>query len=240
MTTCTRASCGRKAKGRGLCYIHVRLRGPAYRPADAAAEHIRELRGFGWTYEQIADAAQIHRNTPSSLHNNRYHRVRPETEVAILAIVAAPIGALRMPTSIGLRRRVQALAWMGWTGVEVARRAGTTYGSLSTLMLASRSPSWRYAQKVDAVYRDLAHVRGPSRGAAAKARGRGHHPPSAWFAATIDDPNALPVTSLRSGIDLAEVIHLELGGCHITEIARRMGVSVKGIEKARAVAKRAA
>lgn len=252
MTTCSRPRCARATHSRGLCYMHVRATANSPRPADAATAHIATLRGLGWTHGQIATAAGVHRNTVRYLHDGRHGRVRPETEAAILSVHPAPIGARSMPTSIGLRRRVRALARLGWPAEQVAVRAGTTGGSLSTLMLANRAPSFRYAARIAEVYLELADTAGPSSRAAATARTRGWPPPAAWDD-NIDDPEAQPdcapdeelvdevaVQRVLSGhahhtiLTVAERVHmvgLYMGhGGTSTSLAKLMGSSHKRVK----------
>lgn len=190
--TCSRPRCGRMPRSRGVCYMHLRAVAQGCRPVAAARARIAELREVGWTHSQIADAAGVHRNTVRYVHDGRRQRVRTSVEAAILSVQMAPIGARGMPTSIGLRRRVQALARMGWTAEDVAARAGTTAGSLRTLATANRAPSFRYAARVFAVYVELADTVGPSTRAAVCARTRGYPPPAAWDD-DIDDPSAVPL-----------------------------------------------
>lgn len=142
-------------------------------------------------------------------------------------------------SSLGVVRRRQALAAIGYGLPQLVPHLGVPARALGNYL---RRPHVSRATfgKWSAVYDRLCMTPGPGWMAANYARRMGWAPPLAWD--DIDDPTAVPDLGeeTQSVIDLAEVVHLERGGCHITEIARRMGVSVKGIEKARSQARRAA
>lgn len=105
------------------------------RVADRARSHVAALRDLGWTYEQIAQAATVSTWVPHRLATGHTRQLLPESERAIVAVPLVPRDSHRGIDSAGTRRRVQALAWMGWPGAEVARRAGTTQSALATLIL---------------------------------------------------------------------------------------------------------
>lgn len=180
------------------CYRrYIRMGRYGYVDATEARAHVLHLRDLGWTWEQIAEAAGTSKWTASAAGSGRIRRLWPESARALLAIEPVPRGSHRGVDSTGTRRRVQALAWMGWPKAEVARRAGTTQLTLQTLILPTRRPSYTLARRVDAVYADLRRRTGPSKVAAGKARAAGFAPPLAWTAATIDDPRAAPCVEPR-------------------------------------------
>lgn len=145
-------------------------------------------------------------------------------------------------STIGIIRRRQALAALGWGLDDLAPHLQVASLSAVSYMVRRDSVTRATFDRWVAAYERLSMTPGPSVKTRQRALRMGWAPPLAWDDETIDDPSAVPdwgeVSPPR--IDLAEVDHLELGGCHITEIARRMGVSVKGIEKARQKAGRAA
>lgn len=194
---CADPSCGRTSTTRGYCEHHYRRRlhtgRYGYQDASEIRAHLERLRGLGWTWGQIGNAAGISWAIPFHLLTGRqYRRVLPETRDALLAVPAVPASSHRGMDSAGTRRRVQALAWMGWPCAEVARRIGSTGQSLATLILPTRRISFAMAAKVSGVYDELSGIRGPSNISAAKARGLGFAPPAAWDEGTIDDPAARP------------------------------------------------
>lgn len=163
-----------------------------WRDAAPARRHVAALRELGWTYAQIAEAAGLSKWVPHNLATGRTAHVWPESERAILAVPLVPRSSRRGVDSAGTRRRVQALAWMGWPAAEVARRAGITHRALATQIHPNRRVSYALARRVAAVYDELSGVRGPSVQAAARARQLGHAPPAAWDEGEIDDPAAKP------------------------------------------------
>lgn len=194
---CAHPSCGSPSKTRGYCEHHYRRRlhtgRYGYQDATEVRAHLERLRELGWTWGQIGDAAGISWAIPFHLITGRQHRrVLPETRDALLAVPLMPAASRRGVDSTGSRRRVQALAWMGWPCAEVARRIGSSRPSLATLILPSRRISFAMAAKVAAVYDELSGTRGPSNISAAKARELGFAPPAAWDDETIDDPGARP------------------------------------------------
>lgn len=209
-----------------------------YVSTEPVRQHLAELRELGWTWEQIAAAAGVSTWVPHHAGTGRTQRMLKDRADALLAIPVSPRESHRGVDSAGTRRRVQALAWMGWTCEEVARRAGTTYAALRTLILPRRRISYALAGRVAAVYGQLSMQQGPSKGAAGKARGLGFAPPLAWDDTTIDDPAAQPDwgDAPERGVAWDELPHLLAGGCSIDEAARRLGVAAATVRGRTAVA----
>jgi hypothetical protein len=193
---CARPGCTDAAGPRGFCESDyrrkIRMRLFGYRDAGPARVHVAALRDLGWTYEQIAEAAQVSTYVPHKIATGRTQRLWPESEQALLAIPLKARDSHRGINSAGTRRRVQALAWMGWPATEVAARAGTTPATLRTLILPSRQISFALARRVAEVYERLSLTSGPSKGSASKARQLGFAPPMAWDDDRIDNPRARP------------------------------------------------
>lgn len=205
----------------------IRMGLNGYVPVGPVREHVARLRELGWTYEQIAEAAGVSTWVPHRAGTGQVKRLWKDRADAVLKVPLQPRGSHRGVDSTGTRRRVQALAWMGWPCAEVARRAGTTRRTLATLILPHRSISFALAGRVAKVYDELCMVPGPSKVAAAKARTLGFAPPLAWDEDTIDDPAAAPDVGgdPGRGVDWGELRHLVRSGCSVDEAARRLGVS---------------
>lgn len=103
-------------------------------------------------------------------------------------------GGDRHVPAVGLVRRVEALAVLGWSNREVAARAGvsrahlqqTRSGKFSTVLLSTH-------QKIDAVYRELMWTVCDSHGSKwtrAHAKRAGYAPAAAWD--DIDNPRERP------------------------------------------------
>ncbi|MGI5223574.1 hypothetical protein [Actinoallomurus sp. CA-142502] len=209
-TTCGTLGCNRvltpqDRRGRcNACYNRRRRMGLCgwVTDTDEIRARIQRLRDMGWTWRQIAEAAGVSPNVPIFLATGRTQRLWPESAEALLSVpLTPPPDNRRGIDSTGSRRRVQALAWMGWPAEEVARRAGTTKSTLATEILPSRQISVALARRINAVYRELSARPGPSKSAAVKARSLGHAPPAAWDDDRIDDPRHRPRGVRRPGDD---------------------------------------
>lgn len=194
--TCARTGCEADATTRGFCESdyrrRVRMGIYKYRDASAARAHVVKLRGLGWTYEQIADAAQVSTWVPHKLATGVTRSLWGESEEAILSVPLESRGSHRGVDGTGTYRRCEALLWMGWPWAEIDRRVGLKRYTLATLRARGEPVSFRVAQAVAAVYAELSHLPGPSRMTATKARRTGHAPPAAWDDDTINDPKARP------------------------------------------------
>jgi hypothetical protein len=167
--------------------------------AVPARRHLAKLRETGWTWQQIAGTAGIGAAAVRRVSSGR-GRVQRGTALLILAIPPGPPpGPSRVGVDqMGTRRRVEALAWLGWPRAEIARRAGIREATLQTVLVNGRRPSSTLARRVADVYEQLAMTPGPSTAVAAHARRAGYLPPLAWDEDTIDDP--VPIVSERARI----------------------------------------
>lgn len=194
-TECTTLACPNPADTRGYCATHYRRRlhtgRYGYRDATEARQHVARLRDLGWTWEAIGKTAGISPWTAHSLHRGGPKRLLHESLTALLTVPLVPMESHRGVDATGPRRRVQALAWMGWACWQVEDRVGCKRRTL-TRELARGSISARLAQRIAAVYDELSTVPGPSPVAASKARQHGFAPPLAWDDETIDDRRARP------------------------------------------------
>lgn len=103
-------------------------------------------------------------------------------------------GLPRIVPAIGVRRRVEALRALGWSGAAILREVGLSPGNLNRIVAPetmTRSLHDRFVAAYDRV------VNGPVPGntqtiSSAKARAArlGYQPPSAWL--NIDDPDERP------------------------------------------------
>lgn len=170
------------------CYLRRRRHGHYGRiDATPVRKHILKLRKLGWTLRQIDDASGC--KVASYIASGRTRMVLHETAAKILAV--KPIPQSRQLSGVGFRRRAEALAWMGWSQAEVAKRTG-----LSAAGIISSSKRDIVASRVFGKMRDFydrfKDIEGPSRLAATRARTAGYAPPVAWDYADIDDPKARP------------------------------------------------
>lgn len=99
-------------------------------------------------------------------------------------------GKARAIPSIGTRRRIEALQWMGYTLQHIADEAGWK-SEQAVFRLTTRD--WlesRTADRISDVYERLCMTIGPSIRARSRACTKGYLPPLAWT--NIDDPNERP------------------------------------------------
>lgn len=129
--------------------------------------------------------------------------------------------------SAGTARRLKALAAVGWGLTALAARLEATKARVAELR-RGRNPSVHRstATRVADLYDELCMTPGSSLRAVTHARRQGWPPPLAW-GEDIDNPAATPCVGADPArrLDPAEVLHLAGGGCHVGEIARRLGVT---------------
>lgn len=141
----------------------------------------------------------------------------------------------------GTRRRLQALAVMGWPTSVLWERLGSSRSYTSALRYADRVHQ-RTAGKVAALYDELSMVRGPSERASQDAQRKGWPAPLAWDDDTIDDPAARPAHNLRGAVTGAprdedfdaRVMELTRAGLSAPAIALRLRTNERRVQRARA------
>lgn len=180
-----------------------------YVDAGPARQHIRFLARHGIKPKRAAELAGIPPQHVAYLLNGRPRqgrppalRIRAATAEAILAVRPDPAllkDAARVDAT-GTRRRLQALAALGWTQAKLAARLGMDASNIS---IAIRATGVRAdtARKVAALYEQAWDQPPPAvtpkeHAAAAKARenarARGWLPPMAWDDDEIDNPGVKP------------------------------------------------
>lgn len=148
----------------------------------------------------------------------------------------------------GTRRRLQALAALGWSARAIAERYGHSTDAVSTWVRAERI-NRATAKKVARWYDDLSMTLPPTRNkferysvgsTKGRAKRAGWFPPLAWDDETIDDPNVTPEQPpepepLPIGFARHErVIELHAARWSDPAIANELKVSVKTIGRDRA------
>jgi hypothetical protein len=169
------------------------MRGPLLRDPARLREHVANLRASGMTLEEIAHEAGY----PSQnwLHPAVYTstQVRARTEERILAV--KPRVGNGLVDATGSRRRLQALAVMGWSLREVEKLCDYRAPFLCTVRKGDveqlRAIS---AASITSAYDSLAMRVGGSTQSKALAKRRGWVSPLAWDDEEIDDPAAKPHT----------------------------------------------
>lgn len=222
--------------------------------AGPAREHVRRLTAMGLGAKRIAQLAGVSDACIGNLLHGRRgkdgrpptRRIRHATEAAILA-VRFDIGHLPSGAQVdatGTRRRVQALARLGWPARTVGGLAGVPH---LASVIRQGAVGAGTAAKVRDVYDRLWDKPPPAgtlpeRRAMARVRNRaarlGWPAPLAWDDDTIDDPAAAPAQGWerrdhvrRWGVLAEEASELITQGLEVEHVAERLGVSRKTLNK---------
>ena len=147
--------------------------------------------------------------------------------------------------STGTRRRIRALAAMGWPLAELGRIVGVSYHTVWSWTDSARVRA-DTAETVRQLYDKLAMTPGPSRRARTIAKNKGWLPPLCWDDDTIDDPAAKPYKALRTtGTPasrdpeiVAEIARLTGFGLSAERIGERVGMSARNVVRIRSLTAR--
>lgn len=215
-----------------------------YVDAEPIRQHLLKLRDQGIAFTRVAELAGLYPATVGGFlyslgpSRPRKERARPEIAAKILA-VTAETATPGLVDATGTRRRLQALAAIGWPMYTHGARIGVSPATVSRLTHQKRVLA-RTAEAVDRCYQQLCAARpedhGIPAGTARKMRNRaaaeGWPDPTFWEdMGGIDDPDA-PETEQaadapagRDPHTAEEVRHLAQFGVSAHEIARRVGRS---------------
>lgn len=205
------------------------------RVEEAWAE-IERLLVLGWSSDAIASATGVPRRTMRAALQMRSHGVtrrfgRPTVE-KILNHGAPTVGHVGM---LPARRRLQALAAIGWPHAELAALSGVAVMTLSYLRSGTRieHTTPRTDRAVRDLYDELSMTPGPSDRVRRDALARGWAPPLAYD--DIDDlseePKGVGYRAPRVA-DLDEWARLTAAGEDPVRAAVRLGVTISAIAKA--------
>ncbi|MDV6274059.1 helix-turn-helix domain-containing protein [Rhodococcus erythropolis] len=225
---------------------------------DAAPvrDHVQSLFDSDMTRNMVARAAGL---SNRALYN--LMTLRPETALlpaanALLSVSQRPSHHQAIVLAYGLRRRVEALAAMGWDVKSVAAECGVPFPSALHRARDSVRVKWSMHAAVAAGYERISHVRRDDNRALMKAARHGYLSPLMWD--DIDDyfevPGSTPVDvgvdevlvqRVIDGIWIGEVPPLErraafeklhARGLSAPEIAERLHVTPRTVERLRAAA----
>lgn len=146
----------------------------------------------------------------------------------------------------GTRRRLEALAAIGWPAHELGRRLGISASTIRGTGVDYPHCTTATRDKVAALYDDLSMTLGPSLHARTWARKRGWLPPLCWDDADIDNPAAKPYKALRTtGTPasrdpeiVAEIVRLTGFGLSARQIGERVGMSARNVVRIRSLTAR--
>lgn len=229
--------------------------------AEPAREHLRMLARHGVGWRRAAQLAQVSSGSVSRLlyggpgARPPSRRIRPDTLAKILAVQPSLdlLPAAVLVDATGTRRRVQALAALGWSRAKIARQAGADPRGFAQVIHRAQVHA-ATARAVRDLYGELQHAGPPEttpgdRTAAVRIRAHAAAnawpPPAAWDG-DIDQPAAKPHWEwVRSadggdrkhrkhgtGADLAEDLRDLLGLGESKELAAsRLGISTEYAER---------
>lgn len=225
---------------------------------DAAPvrDHVQSLFDSGMTCNMVARAAGL---SNRALYN--LMTLRPETALlpaanALLSVSQRPSHHQAIVLAYGLRRRVEALSAMGWDVKSVAAECGISFPSSLHRARDGMRTSWSMHEAVVAGYERISHIRRDDNRTLMRAARHGHLSPLMWD--DIDDYFEAPgIATVDVGVDevlvqrvidgtwVGEVPSIErraafeklhARGLSATEIAERLHVTPRTIERLRAAA----
>lgn len=213
-------------------------RGPRTASVELAAAHLQRLSDQGWSWDQIAQAANCNARTISKIQRGEQKKASHEMIRRLLAADPTRLGQepRGLICSIGFRRRGRALIAIGHNNQRIADALGMSPVVVSRL-LTHDAPTITAttAAAMTRLYDEWSTTPGPSKRAVTVAAQRGWHGPDAWD--DIDDPNAEPnQVILLDAVELneersAEVRLLAGAGNTFEFIAHRIGISPSGVRK---------
>lgn len=209
--------------------------------------HVEQLQTAGMGWRTVCARAGVPRSTVSTLLFGRHgrapsRRINPEVARKLLAVpvpTAADLAAHAVVDGTGTRRRLQALACLGWSVNRLTLESDLNRQSLDAALRGGQVLA-RNARGVAALYERLWDQPAPaedhrSRISAARAINRaataGWAPPMAWDDESIDNPDARPLLSdAHADVDEDRVdehaIELVLDGQPMTLTGRDLEVAV--------------
>lgn len=235
---CSHGKCERLARRQGLCQQHydnlpAHLRG--YVDAAPALAHVMKLRELGWSWDRLAKDGGVC-NSPLILQRKRLQARKAYGILSIpLPDEVCSNGALTVP-NVGPRRRVRALAAIGYSQYELADMMNMDQRNLSREIGEHKdTTSPLLAAKIARLFRELQATPGANARARKLAQSRGWPPPFCWDEDEIDNPLAKP-TRMRPETKHSPdwyVEYRELKELGITndEAAKRMGIARSTLHK---------
>jgi transcriptional regulator with XRE-family HTH domain len=165
-------------------------------PLEPVARHVRQLMSrSGAGPHQVARAAGVSERTIRYLLSAPPgRRIYRPTARRLMMVRQLDISSTGSIPAHGVLRRVEALACLGWSRAEIARRVGLSSATLRTSNLAACAPST--VIKVALGYESLRGKLPIGEPVVERTRLRaqlsGFAPPWAWLGRQIDDPKAMP------------------------------------------------
>ena len=215
--------------------------------AEPVRQHLLALHAAGITIHRVATlTGMTHRSVRNYTQHDYGHaaprrrRITREVAERILAINPAEHTPGHVEP-LGSRRRVEALAAIGWPSIHLARKAGI-HPSNRTTILAGPTMRASTAQRITDAYDELKRLKPARHGvrkssmsrAVKQARDLRWPPPKYWDeTGAIDDPHFKPLYRVTRAEILAEdAVWLIGAGLDRTAAAERLGVDKSYLDRA--------
>lgn len=207
---------------------------PGHIDTASVAAHLHRLAESGWDRHDIADKSGVsYRTITYVLSGQRTMQTRNAAKILALK----PLTQAPRVDSTGTRRRIQALAAIGWPIIHTAQQAGHSPAFVFRILNGWHTTVPRAtAERVELLYRTHICRPGPSQHARTVAARNGWLGPLAW-GDDIDDPAAQPEVDTTGDEPLKrddlgalrrlEMRHLASFGTSEHEIAGRLGLRVQ-------------
>lgn len=210
--------------------------------AQPLRDHVDALTAAGMSQWDITIAAGWKsRNALADAY--RRSKVTPRTLQRVLSVTAPPVSRRNgYVDATGSRRRLQALAVMGWPTRRMAAMLGNLDPQTYQYIQSGRTRTIRRrtAEDIADLYDRIWDQPGPSRKSASIAKSKGWVPPLAWDDDDIDNPDATPhggewvprTSAQREQLieDFLDTWDHHLGDVEIA--ANRLGMSQQAMERA--------
>jgi hypothetical protein len=180
--------------------------------ATPSREHLERLLASGVSVQQIfvATGRKVNKEQIDRIRSGASRKVYRATEGILLAVTReqAVEATYTYVDAVGVRRRIEALRWLGWSLPALAEPLGVSYSAVHLYTQRDRVRTDTVA-KIDEVYRRLCNAPGPDERERWRAYRAGFVPPAAWDEDTIDDPEVKPDLSCVRCIveDCARSVH---------------------------------
>ena len=231
---CARRTCPGKARpgrNRGLCSAHYDAapdRG--YVDPSAARARLALLRSLGVTIDMLGEYGL---SQTGVRRVQTAARIRRLTEAKVFTVPIPPglVSSSADVDGTGTRRRIQAMAAMGWSTSEIGARIGSPQNGVSAIAKRDRVTA-ETAAAVREAFAELGMTPGPSEICRARARAKGWVTGAAWD--DIDNPDEVPQgvgSSRGSFVDRYQDARQHAGVSDLGKLAELLQMEPKSVKR---------
>jgi len=203
---------------RYLDYLWVSGRGVGWVDSRPVREHVLMLSRAGHPLSYVARGAGITVPTAAGIRDGRYPGCNSRVAAAVMRVSYVPGPGQVLVGSLSARRRVHALACIGWTSRWVADQLGISAATLSHSLCGDTLHYARW-QAISDIYTAVQMTPGPSERARGRGRAEGWSPPLAWD--NIDNPDETPRRGLHDPRSIVDPVAVRraLSGDHTVRLS---------------------